>query len=164
MPDERPATPDEPIRVLRLLRELHRRGYERLRLHCGWSPNGMAWRYAIAPLRDFEPDGVHLLPERYPGRAFKSTVGEGAPFDLAGMEEAATDALADAFLARFRSVAAGGRGRDTAYAAWFEELLAACEPDGIPVMIADHFDARDGGIRIVGRDRPFPLPPDRPHR
>ena len=35
--------------IVMILHELHQRGYEQLRLHCGMSPNGMAWRWNIYP-------------------------------------------------------------------------------------------------------------------
>lgn len=162
MKESRARADDEPIRVLRLLRELHRRGYERLRLHMGWSPNGMALRYGIAPAEQFQPDGFHMQMALYPGRAFKSTRGEGPPFDLGGTENADTEELADAFLSRFRDVASAGRGRDRAYVAWFAALLGRCEPAAIPIMFSDQYDASRDGILIDGEAEPFPVPPPVP--
>lgn len=122
----------------------------------------MAWRYGIAPASQFERAGLHMKPERYPGRAFRSTRGEGPPFGLPGTERATTEELATAFVRRFRSVALEGRGPDPAYAAWFEDLLGTCEPDGLPVLYADGFDAGEHGIMVEGADAPFRLPPSVP--
>lgn len=164
MSDPHPDPPpsDEPMRVLRLLQELHRRGHRRSRLHCGWSPNGMAWRYGIAPLREFDPDGLHMREDRYPGRAFKSTRGDGPILDLPGSERMSTEDLADLFTRTFRRVAREGRGADVAYARWLDGLVAACEPDGIPIMYAEFFDVRDDGVVIDGRETSYPLPPGWP--
>lgn len=162
MDESRSSTIGEPIRVLRLLRELHRRGYQRLRLHCGWSPNGMAWRYGIAPVEEFEPDGLRMRAEHYPGRAFRSSRGDGTPFDVGGRKRAPTDEHADAFLRRFGDVAREGRGPDRAYAVWLDALLSRCEPDGVPIMYSDDVDAKESGILIEGDDEPFRLPPPPP--
>lgn len=159
MQEPRATKDQEPIRVLRLVHELHRRGYQRLRLHIGWSPNGMALRYGTAPADAFEPDGFHMRSSLYPGRAFKSTTGEGPPFGLRGTENADTKRLADAFLSRFRSVASAGRGSDRAYVAWFAALLERCEPDAVPIMFSDQYDVSEGGILIDGQVEPFPVPP-----
>ena len=47
--------------VVMILHELHQRGYEQLRLHCGMSPNGMAWRWNIYPKSIMDSPNYSLL-------------------------------------------------------------------------------------------------------
>jgi len=48
-------TEADPRRLLLMLRELHRLGYERLRAVTGMSPSGCYWRVAITPAANTRP-------------------------------------------------------------------------------------------------------------
>lgn len=148
-----------PVRVLRMLRELHGRGYERLRLSSGISPSGLHWRYSIAPAEDFEPNGYLLRHDRYPGDAAASTGGTDPPFNWQVTDDADPKVLADHFLEHFPGVAAAGLGPDPAYAQWLRDALDACLPDGAPIMYGDYVDAARDGIDTNNSNSPLALPP-----
>ena len=44
-----------------MVSELHVRGYQRLRIAPGMSPNGGAWRCAIAPVENFSKDNGAII-------------------------------------------------------------------------------------------------------
>jgi len=68
----------------------------------------MAWRYGIAPVEEFELDGLRMRADHYPGRAFKSSRGDGTPFDVGGRKRATTDEHADDFDAKESGILIAG--------------------------------------------------------
>jgi len=95
--------------ILLMIHELHRMGYQRLRITPDMAPSGMHWRCAIAA----------------PGAA-AATYTTGQARAYFGWDDAAADTpqqLAQKFAARFAELCAQGRGADQAYADWFAELL-----------------------------------------
>ena|SRR5680860_626910 len=88
-----------PVLVMEMLTRLHQLGYQRLRLSTGMSPNGMSWRYSVAPIDQFEPDGYLLQRRHYPGTAFGSSRGQGPPFEWESSEGLDPDELARQFAA-----------------------------------------------------------------
>ena len=126
-------------RVLRMISELHKRGYQLLRATPYMAPSGFHWRVEIRP--------GHCVPDPdtgacYPGNAdnFASySTGSGAEYF--GWTDARHDdarALADKLLARFRWLESWGKGQDWAYAGWFLELLGRCEQGFLPIEFADY--------------------------
>jgi len=144
-----------------LLRTLHKRGFERLRLSVGISPSGLHWRYEIAPAQSFNPDGATVKRELYIQGAFASSNGTSPPFGWKGAEAAAPEELAGWFVERFPAVAGAGRGVDAAYAAWYENVLELTEPDGLLVIYGEYHHLARDGIGVVGVKRRIevPLPP-----
>jgi len=131
------------LRVLRMVHELHKRGYQRIRIAPGMAPSGMHWRCAVthaknihkshgAMLRDQDRDTIHY------------TSGQKAAYF--GWEDAQTDtvpALVDKFLERCPNIARAGLGRDWAYAGWFVEMLGLAERDAFPTAYCDYSGPSD---------------------
>jgi hypothetical protein len=147
-------TPD-PVaagrRLLSLVAELHRRGYERLRVNVGMAPSGLYWRcsyYAVGATR-------------YQGAVPRYTTGNG--LEIFGWADAHHDdppALAAKFLERFPELAAAAYGSDPAYVAWFAEMLRLTEPDRLPITYADWELPADVVSTVgTGRALTLPLPP-----
>ena len=130
---------------MEMLVRLHELGYQRLRLSAGASPAGMHWRYGIAPVEQFEPNGYMLQPDYYPGEAYGSSNGYDAPFDWDDAEGLNTNGLASRFLERFPAAAEVGRGSDPEYARWFAQAVKLCQPNGAFVMYGDYVDAEEAG-------------------
>lgn len=86
--------------MLSMVAELHRRGYEQLRIVSGLSPSGMHGRCTVTPaaLLDRDP-GDSLV-------AFYTTGQERAYFGWPDAAAASAEALADKFLARFPALGA----------------------------------------------------------
>ncbi len=96
---------------MEMLAQLHLLGYQRLRLSCGVAPNGLYWRYSVAPAEQFKADGYLLRVGLYPGMAYGTSNGDSVPFQWPEQTQDA-EALARRFLASFPAVAEAGRGSD----------------------------------------------------
>lgn len=147
-------------RILLMVSELHRRGYERLRIAPGISPSGLHWRCSIAPASDFRGGHGAMLADG-DGEAARFTSGQGmACFDWPDAGRDAPAALADKFLERFPGLAARGAGDDPEYARWFAEMLGMTAPDGLAYAYAD-WEMPDDHLPALGctEDVKVPLPP-----
>lgn len=124
-------------RVIRMVAELHRLGYQRLRIMPYLHPN--AWRLAVAPAEFFSKvNGAFIPLNRLTERnvAIYSAAGAGdAYFDWLDAHGNDARALADKFIARFPDIASKGKGRDWAYAGWLAELVGFLEQgDWLPTV------------------------------
>lgn len=148
-------------KVMLLLHMLHKHGFERLRFSASISPSGLHWRYEIAPAASFNPNGVTVKHELYARGAAGSSNGISPPFGWRGAEAATLEEFADWFVERFYVVAKGGRGKDAAYAAWYEQVLELTEPEGLLIMYGEHHNLARDGIGVLGIKHrvAIPLPP-----
>ncbi|WP_156648880.1 hypothetical protein [Massilia sp. Leaf139] len=165
-------------RGIRMVAELHRMGYQLLRIMPYYYPLG--WRLAIDSAEHFSLRNGAVIPKDMSSAA--PVISSGGVF----WEDARSDtarALAEEFVLRFPSVAARGLGRDWCYAGWLSELLGYLEggdwlpvteweymkgePEDIPFLPI--WDASGSNIEAEGhlwvpaeRARRFPLPPAPP--
>ena len=116
-------------RGIRMVSELHRMGYQRLRIMPYSHPLG--WRLAI--------DSADRFAMRHGAVIAKEIVSSDRVIGAGGIFWDDTDgdnarALADKFVARFPGVSARGIGRDWCYAGWLAELVGYLEGgDWLPV-------------------------------
>ena len=176
MPQHAEAHIRRAVRVLAMVGELHRRGYQKLRVMPFMSPSGNAWRCCIGPdtlfyrnhgayLHDTglsdEPQSTSLIA-RY-------TTGADHFFDWQDADHDDARTLADKFLARFTELARQGEGWSYAYAGWYQRLLGLAERGWMPVVIDDDgcstkkinlYDRRPAEWRTGnGKEPSLPLPP-----
>jgi DNA-binding transcriptional ArsR family regulator len=147
-------------RVLVMVQELHRRGYEQLRVAPGISPSGLHWRCSIVPVDWVRRDhGALAVGGGVLAACYGS--GQGARFfDWPDAEHDAPVALAGKFLDRFPDIASRGRGSDPEYARWYAGMLRATAPDGLIYAYAD-WDLPEDHIPVLGctSEVKIPLPP-----
>lgn len=135
-------------RLLSMVHELHKAGYQRLRICAGHSADGSEWRCMLVPASQVLPDGWTPAVEGMP--SYSS--GEGKRFF--GWEDAEGDdarMLAVKFLARFPEVAREAAGADWIYAGWFSYVLGSAESGILPSFY--------GGVDFLKREERIPLPP-----
>lgn len=151
--------------VLRVVAELHLRGYQRLRIAPGMAPSGAYWRCTITPASNIlVVHGAMIADLQGPQVSYTSGMGNRY-FDWADAAGRTPSRLANLFLERFANVAALGRGRDWLYAGWFVEMLSLTHPDCVPVAYAEYLEhgpeskwmpARSAS---GGREVALPMPP-----
>jgi ADP-ribosylglycohydrolase len=163
LPDFPEPPSDDPAAAGRMLllmvAELHRRGYEQVRILPGMAPSGMFWRCAISPATHREDPPKDPLVLHY-------TSGQERAYF--GWTDAAADgaaALAAKFLARFPALCAAAHGRDPAYVTWYREMLHRTAPAGLPIAYAD-WALESSGWPVVNdpAGRWVPAPPPAPGR
>ena len=129
-------------RLLSMIHELHKAGYQRLRFRAGMSPSGMHWRCSITHAGNVAADGISFLASAPDDEiADHSSASEDRYF---GWEDAAGRSareLAILFIQRFPIIVQKSDGRDWAYAGWLTDVLGRAEhgtSDGLPVFYADY--------------------------
>ena len=154
-------------RLLLMVGELHKRGYQRLRICPSIAPSGMYWRCVITPVTNIlESNGAMLAAWDDESAYVTYTSGEANDYFGWGRTQATARDLADTFLKRLYPLAASGYGEDWVYAGWYVQMLGLAEQGFFPVAFDDTgADAEPGTIRVVhwsGQEtppRPLPAPP-----
>ena len=156
--------PDEiriPRKIVRMVGELHARGYQWLRLIPFIYEVG-SWRGGVTPVANvLASHGA--MPADYEWGILPQYSSASAR-DYFGWEDArhATPSrLADLFLERFPDVARQGYGADWVYAGWYQEMLHLTHPGTLPIAHGNHSLPSDREMEWVGAPplRSMPLPP-----
>lgn len=126
-----------PRRILQGVHELHRRGYQQVRIYPGMSPSGMYWRVLVFDAHDC-PDETrsHSLSD---GRLLSYSTGGKTEFlDAVVDHESTPGEVADLILSRMTWLDAPVA--DPAYASWYDRLMALVnEQDAEPVAYSDSY-------------------------
>jgi hypothetical protein len=146
-------------KVLRMVAELHVRGYQLLRAvphlyhlgtwRCGVTPksNTLVSHGALAKSWSWE-----VLPQ------YSSASGR-LYFGWEDARHTTPSQMADLFIQRFPAVVAEGVGKDWAYAGWYVWMLHLTYPAGLPIAQAE-FELPKGQMGVVGEvKRYIELPP-----
>jgi len=146
--------------VVLMVAELHRMGYQRLRICPGMSPSGVYWRCAVTHVENVREDhGAMIMDESSDAANYSS----GAGNHYFGWEDARKDSpedLARKFVERFPVIARLGRGDDEVYADWFAEVVKVVQAGELPYAYSDWSDDSDSGILpTVGGSSRLPMPP-----
>lgn len=140
--------------VVLMLHELHQRGYEQLRLHCGWSPNGLAWRWQIYPKCLMGND------------AYWEKHSDCTPFDCPCGSTAYPRCgdykqAADEFLSSESEILELGKLPDKEYIRWYAQLVEHAQRDMFPVAFSEYFPSDDSWL-YYPRDEKLAYPPFTP--
>jgi hypothetical protein len=149
------------LRVLVTVHELHKRGYQRLRIMPGLSPSGGYWRCNVTPISNIL--WSHGAIARDFPRCFANYTS-GMDSIYFGWEDAGQDRardLANKFIRRFPEIVEAGRGRDWEYVGWYLEMLATADQGHLPVSCADwHSEPNPRWLpTTAGFDSGVPVPP-----
>ena len=149
------------LRVLEMVGELHKLGYQRLRIAPGMSATGLDWRCAVthvgnilryhgAMFLDFDRETAHY-----------ATGQRDECFEWADAQNDSPRELAEKFLARFPEIARLGRGDDQPYADWYEGMLQLAERGAFPSAYQDFWGEPDPNhLSNVGYfEARIPMPP-----
>ncbi len=146
--------------VLRLVAELHLRGYQGLRIAPGMSPSGMNWRCSITPVTNISVNhGAKMVD--WNGLAFHYTTSLRTHyFEDADMPYTTPSHLANLFVKRYPELVEAGKGSDWSYAGWYVEMLHLTYPNSFPIAYAD-WEVPDGYLMTTGErtDIRIPMPP-----
>lgn len=152
------------LRVLRIVHELHKRGYQLLRICPGMNSSGTAWRVGITPVTNICRDnGAYWADWDKPELvAIYSSGQEKHYFDWTDATEDKVPMLAAKFRERYPRLVAKSEGRDWEYVGWYVEMLGLAEREDFPVAYADFMGhLRPGYLPTLQHmyDSRLPLPP-----
>ena len=135
-PAEKPLR--DAARLIAMVHELHKAGYQRIRICPTMAPSGLHWRCTLTYAANVAEDGWSIL-DAGEGRVARYTSGQGARyFDWAGTDSMTARQLACSFLEAFPLIATQGAGRDWPYAGWLTDLLGHAEHGKFVVFAADY--------------------------
>ena len=148
------------LRILRLVHELHKQGYQLLRIVPGMSPSGCYWRCAITPRSNvLRSHGAMLSDDERLVAHYTS----GQDNEYFGWTDAAQDdvqQLAAKFTERFGEIVAASHGDDWNYAGWYVRMLGYAERELFPVSYADWIEEPDPRfLPLWGGESDLPMPP-----
>lgn len=141
---------DDPVakratRLLSMVHELHKAGYQRLRVACGWDVEGTTWRARLMPSSQVSDDGWSPISSAT-GVDYSTADGK-AYFGWADTAGDDARSLANKFITRFPELSHEASGQDWGYAGWFSMILGEAEHGELPAFFG--FDV----------DEPRTLPP-----
>lgn len=151
-------------RVVTMLSELHKAGFQLLRVMPSMSPSGAHWRLAIGPVElfhrnhgaimvsefDLKSSSKQKLEALVRGVALYSSgqAGDGSFFGWQDAKQDDARELAYKFLQRFPLLAEHGRGWDYAYAGWYQRFCGLVEQGFFPYCFADTESPSRHGLHI----------------
>ncbi|MCE9557649.1 MAG: hypothetical protein K8R88_01740 [Armatimonadetes bacterium] len=140
-------------RVLLMVHELHKQGYQRLRIAPGYADPG-GWQCAFTPVSNVQIAHGALLVN--PDEAAHYVTGQANYyFDWRDSDQNSARHLAIKFTQRFPKIAKASLGRDWSYAGWYVEMLGFAEQDVFPMA----YGGEEGCLaRIETRELPYPPP------
>jgi hypothetical protein len=126
-------------RLLLMVAELHKLGYEGLRATPFMSPSGCYWRCAIVPANMTDPAHGARLADNvvYETLPRYSSGDEDNYFGWANMRPKTPLILAKRFIVEFAKFAEQGKHPDPAYVRWFSNMLESTAPHGVIYAFAD---------------------------
>lgn len=150
----------QALQVLRMVHELHKQGYQLLRIAPGMFASGCHWRCAITPRSNILSSHGALLSDRDGSVAHYSS---GQEDEYSGWADAKADEapeLAAKFLRRFPEIVERAHGDDWNYAGWYARMLGYAERAVFPVAYADWWEPPDPRfLPLWGHESDLPMPP-----
>lgn len=118
------------VRVIAMVHELHKAGYQRLRMLPMFAPSGCHWRAVLTYADNVAQDGYSILREEE-GLVVRYTSGhDNQYFGWTDAKDASARELARLFLQRFPDICRKSEGLDWAYAGWLTDVLGYAELGG----------------------------------
>jgi hypothetical protein len=131
--------------------ELHKAGYQHLRIVPGHSLRDGHWRVWLLPVSCLHNDG--WTPVSFKGSLFYSTEYSEQFFGITHTGSDNARALAVKLLKHFPELGRDSSGRDWMYSGWLVEMLGRAEHGQLPALFGSH--AFDHGLA----ETPYPPPP-----
>lgn len=141
--------------VVMILHELHQRGYEQLRLHCGWSPNGLSWRWIIYP--------KCLMGKDASGEQHDDYTPLDCPHGSVACIQNDVDysRAADVLLRSASEFLELGKQPDKEYVRWYAQLVEHAKRGEFPVAFGEYFPSSDSWLFEPSQEK-LPYPPFTP--
>ena len=115
-------------KVLFVARELHKRGFENLRIVPSLSPSGLSWRCSFITIVNREEMNVF------------ASLWLQSNYEYQNKEiELNIEELTDNFMKKERNFLENCRGKNEEYVKWFGNILQKLEPEELPYAFADYF-------------------------
>lgn len=125
------------LRVLRIVHEFHKQGYQLLRIGPGLSGSACYWRCAITPKRNILRSHGAMICNHDRLVARYTTGQENAYFGWEDAKQDDVQQLAARFRSRFPEIVDASQGDDWPYAGWYVRMLRYAEQGRLPIAYVD---------------------------
>ena len=123
--------------------QLHKQGFQRLRIVPGMSGSGLHWRCSITPISNILVSHGALPRSYEENYASYSSSMDNYYFEWRDAQKDSARELAKKFKERSPEITELGRGRDWEYAGWYVEMLGVAEQGFLPVAYGDYYGESD---------------------
>lgn len=122
--------------IVMIVHELHKRGYEHLRLFSGLSPSGGSWRWLVYP-KVLMDDNLYCEHnhDSLPFECPHGSTGDDCPDPRRSM------ITADDFMKEYESYVTLAKGFDAEYVRWFDNIVNHVKNYDFPIAFAEYFNA-----------------------
>lgn len=120
-----------------MVQELHKVGYQLLRVVPGMALSGCYWRRHVTSADNIRGNGWEPKDWEH-GIALYTSGDEDRYFGWSDATGKSARQLAGLFLERFPAIASKGAGWDWCYAGWYVNMFGAAEAGEFPVYFADY--------------------------
>jgi len=149
-------------RVLSMVHELHKLGFQGLRIVPHMAASGAAWTCSITHRENTLPQKGAKQVRYDPETPTYSSAMAGEYFGWKDAQRDSARELAKKCLERFPDFVERGRGRDWEYVGWYCDMLGVAERGALPVAFADMWGAEDHRqMPTTRREVTVPWPPAR---
>jgi hypothetical protein len=125
-------------RILEMVGELHKKGYESLYIDPVMAPHGGNWRYKIGAMRDgLWPCGNNERVSRESGPICGSIRGGYEQEIPWGKSTDSLSELVKGFLSIYPNILEMAKKPNSPYVEWYSEMLKATRPEGILIFSCD---------------------------
>ncbi len=135
--------------IIKIVHELHLRGYEQLRLLPGMSPSGMSWRWMVYPKIAMKDDNRVERSDNLLLDFPHGSTAEGLPAN--GWKPKRVDK----FLKENELIIRLAKAKDSSYVEWFTQIVEHAENDDYPIAYAD-YSIGDSWMFMKGEALSFP--------
>lgn len=148
------------LRVLRIVHEFHKQGYQLMRIAPGMSPSGCSWRCSIAPRSNILRSHGAKLRDWDRLAAHYSSAQSNEYFGWSDAEQDDVKTLATKFRDRMPDIVEASRGIDWQYAGWNVSMLGYAEKELFPIAYADwHGELDTRFLPLSGGKSELLMPP-----
>jgi len=119
-------------KILFVARELHKRGYEKLRVEPSISPTGLAWRCSFFVI--VEEIKKSIIVSSWIGKLF---------MDENNKIEQSLQELTDLFEIEYKDFLLLCKGENCEYVKWYSEMLEKLQEGELPYAYSDYFSPTD---------------------
>ena len=118
-----------PIRIMKMVKELHWRGYTTLYLYSGMSTTGLCWRYCIGLIKN----------KKWPVKPciVLGTLGPEGEIEWVS-DNSSVESLANGFEMFYADKLAGNKSSPTEYSTWYDHLIDHLGPNELLAFYADY--------------------------
>ena len=134
--------------IVMFVHELHKRGYEQLRLFAVMAPTGMSWRWFIYP-RAMMLDGG-MFERHGDNTGFECICGSTSD----GRSRNQIDV--DALIEKNRGYFELAYGRDPEYVAWYDAIVEHAKKEEYPIAYEEYFSGDNWKFTSSGDILPYP--------